>query len=247
MTAIIGILCQDGVVIGSDSSATFTHSAQFRTIEQIVKKIEVIQGQVILASTGPFGLAQRYHEIIKEYWGNGKGKGKGHIEIGKELCAAAYADFAFTGVRPGQYGALVALPCSKTGAQLCEFSVVDFQPEFKTKSMWFASMGSGQPITDPFLGLMRRVFWPDSMPLLNEGIFAVTWTLNHVIELNPGGINGPPQIAILDSKKNQAKILSDAELAEHTNNAKTAERYLGKYKEILQGKNVADIPEIPQK
>jgi hypothetical protein len=92
---------------------------------------------------------------------------------------------------------------------------------------------------------MRRVFWPNAAPLLNEGIFAVTWTLKHVIELNPGGINGPQQIAILDSKKSQAKILTDAELEEHMNNAKSAEAYLGKYKEIMQGKNGKDIPEPP--
>jgi hypothetical protein len=29
---------------------------------------------------------------------------------------------------------------------LCEFAVTDFQPEFKTETMWYGSMGSGQPI-----------------------------------------------------------------------------------------------------
>jgi hypothetical protein len=31
------------------------------------------------------------------------------------------------------------------------------------------------------------------------------------------------------------------------NNAKAAETYLGKYKEMLQGKNGVDIPEPPKK
>jgi hypothetical protein len=106
-------------------------------------------------------------------------------------------------------------------------------------------MGSGQPITDPFLGLMRRVFWPNSVPLLNEGIFAATWALKHVIELNPGGINGPPQIATLDLKTKKAKLLSDPELEEHMNNAKGAEVYLREYKAILQGKASHSVPEIP--
>ena len=39
-------------------------------------------------------------------------------------------------------------------------------------------------ITDPFLALMRNVYWKDDLPTLNEGAFAVTWTLEHAIETN---------------------------------------------------------------
>ena len=51
MTAIIGIYCRDGVVIGADSSASFSHTPAFRTIEQQVRKLEVIGSQIILART----------------------------------------------------------------------------------------------------------------------------------------------------------------------------------------------------
>lgn len=111
--------------------------------------------------------------------------------------------------------------------------------------MWFVSMGSGQAITDPFLGLMRRVFWKDSPPRLVDGIFAVTWTLNHVIELNPGGINGPQQIAVLDSKKNTATLLTDSQIQEHINNVEGAETYLSEYSKIIAGKCAPTIPPAP--
>ena len=48
-------------------------------------------------------------------------------------------------------------------------------------------MGSGQPITDPFLALMRSIFWGDGLPTVQDGTFAVTWALEHAIEVNPGG------------------------------------------------------------
>ena len=246
MTALVGIYCQDGIVVGSDSSASFSHTEQFRTIEQKVKKVRVIAGQVILAATGSVGLDQRFAEIVERYWTGNRGRDKLPMEIAKELCAEGIKDFCFTHVEKGRYGALLAFPCSKKGhPQLCEFPTTDFQPEFKDSNMWFVSMGSGQPITDPFLGLMRRVFWGDTPPQLNEAIFAVSWTLRHVIELNPGGINGPAQIAVLDAK-GRARLLQDSELQEHLSNSEGAESYLRGYRDVLQGKSAKSIPDLPK-
>jgi 20S proteasome alpha/beta subunit len=39
MTVIIGFLCKDGIVVGSDSSATFGPDLAHRTIEQSVQKV----------------------------------------------------------------------------------------------------------------------------------------------------------------------------------------------------------------
>ncbi len=245
MTAIIGIYCRDGVVIGADSSASFAHTPAFRTIEQRVRKLEVIAGQLILASTGAIGLGQRFSDVVERYWIDKKGTGKSHHEVVRELRQLACENFASTGVSKGQCGALLAFPSSSAKRpQLCEFSATDFQPEFKNDNMWFVSMGSGQPITDPFLGLMRRVFWGDTPPLLVDGIFAVTWTLNHVIELNPGGINGPARIAVLDDHS-RARELTEDELQEHISNAQGAEKHLAQYKEILKGADAAPIPSAP--
>jgi len=207
------------------------------------KKVEIVSDQVIIAGTGPAGLGQRFKEIVTLYWTANRGRGKTPIAITKELCAATLQDFGSTGVKPGAYGALLAFPLGGK-IHLCEFPTTDFQPEFKSTNMWFVSMGGGQRITDPFLGLMRRVFWGDTPPHLNEGIFAVTWTLKHVIELNPGGIAPPAQIAVLDAK-NKARLLTDEEIQEHINNAEGAEKHLENYREILQGKKGETIPPPP--
>ena len=65
---------------------------------------------------------------------------------------------------------------------LCEFPVSDFQPEFKTEMMWYCSMGSGQPITDPFLALMREVFWDQGLPTIQDATFAVAWALGRAVK-----------------------------------------------------------------
>lgn len=246
MTIVIGLLCQDGVVIGSDSSATFA-SGNTATIEQKIKKVNIIDEHVIVAGTGQVGLGQRFNFTVEQFWRQGGFKNKAPIEAVKELAAAGIRDFVSTNTKPGQYGALMAVAVNGR-FNLCEFALNDFQPELKTPdSLWYVSMGCGQPITDPFLGLMRKVFWHDKPPRINEGIFAVYWALQHTIELNPGGINGPIQIATIaqTEKGYRARLLSDAELSEHNDNVEGAIKHLEGYKEILQGKSSKVALEIP--
>ena len=68
MTVIIGILCEDGVVIGSDSSATYGQSPLVKTIEYEALKVEVLAGTVITAMTGAIGLGQRFNEQARAFF-----------------------------------------------------------------------------------------------------------------------------------------------------------------------------------
>jgi hypothetical protein len=72
----------------------------------------------------------------------------------------------------------------------------------------------------------------------------------HVIELNPGGINGPPQVATLTLNPKgdpEARILSDDELEEHKNNVEGAEKHLAQYRQILNSPPIAGEPILPTK
>jgi hypothetical protein len=67
MTVIVGILCSDGVVIGSDSAMAAGRALTGYTIERQdgdVLKIEVIEN-TITAITGAMGLAQRFNDQIE--------------------------------------------------------------------------------------------------------------------------------------------------------------------------------------
>ena len=238
MTILVGLRCQEGVVIGSDSSATFT-TPSIQTIEQPAKKVTIIENKVIVAGAGQVGLGQRFNAVVEKAWSEKVFTGTNNtpLEIAKHLSAAGIKDFVETSAPKGEYGALVAFPCGRKFC-LCEFAIKDFQPELKDENIWYVSMGSGQTIADPFLGLLRRTFWKDSPPKLSEGIFAVTWTLEHAIELNPGGIKGPSQIAVMSANESGdllARLLDDAELGEHIDNVHGAEEYLSKYSQILGG------------
>jgi len=232
MTAIIGILCKDGVVMGADSSATFTHG-NFSTIEQPTKKLHLIQDKIIIASTGEIGLGQRFHRIVLDVYSAGAFKNQSPEEVGKIMSANMIKDFQSTGAKLN-YGALVALPINGVH-RLYEFPVGTLQPELKENQIFFVSMGSGQPITDPFLASMREIFWEQKQPSIEQATFAITWTLDHVIQVNASGIRGPMQMAILEcdpsaeKNKPKARILSDDELLEHKENLKGAKKALRQY------------------
>lgn len=66
MTVIVGILCSDGVVIGSDSALAVGRVGRY-TIERQegnVLKIEIIGDDIITAFTGAAGLAQRFNHQV---------------------------------------------------------------------------------------------------------------------------------------------------------------------------------------
>lgn len=246
MTAIVGLLCDNGCVIGTDSSATFA-AGRTPTIEQPTEKLHIIGDSVVVAGTGQVGLGQRFCAVVDKWWQGGNFNGS-PLEIAKALSALCQQDFASTGVQKGQYGALVAF-YSEGKFSLCEFAVPDFQPELKIGRIWYCSMGSGQPITDPFLAFMREVFWEGVCPNTVDGVFAVTWALDHVISVNPGGINGPARIAVLELNPEGAaiaRLLDDDELLEHRQHIHEAKQLLKDHREKLRSGSGDDIPEAPR-
>ena len=250
MTILVGIKCKDGVVIGADSSATMVQAPNLRTIEQKVKKISVIGNRVIVAGCGQGGLGQRFTAVMKSAWEHkDKPFNMPAQEVVKYLARHAIEDFRYTGLTNVEFGALVAFPTAHK-SNLCEFALGDFQPELKTDdSLWYVSMGSGQLITDPFLGFMRRVFWKDGLPSSQEGIFAVYWALQNAIEINPGGINEPMQIAVLGPDKKGklfARLLEEAELAEHKNSVEAAIAHLGNFARAFSVNEAPALPEKPK-
>lgn len=59
----------------------------------------------------------------------------------------------------------------------------------------------------------------------------VTWTLDHAIKVNPGGVNGPISIAVLRMHKDEfeAGLLDDMELDEHRMEVDAIKEYLRKF------------------
>lgn len=245
MTAIVGVLCRNGLVIGSDSSVTFA-AGQLRTIEQPTEKLTIVANTIIIAGTGQVGLGQRFNRVVEQAHADRVFRNH-QIDVAKELTKRAIADFSSTSATKGQYGALVGFLLNQK-AYLCEFSEVDMQPEFKDERVWYCSMGSAQPITDPFLALMREVFWLEGPPSVQDGIFAVTWALEHAVAVNPGGVNGPVRLAVLElNERNElrAHMLTADDLEEHRQTIAFAKSELRGIRDRFRP-NAPGVPEPPR-
>lgn len=216
MTAIIGVLCTDGVVIGTDSAVTLT-AGEFRTTEHPFDKLDLIGEHVILAGTGFVGFGQRFAQIVQGHWDLRLFGDQAPMDTCMALCKKMMDNLQATHAKLGKYGALLAFAANRKH-HLCEFDSAFFQPELKTERLWYVSLGITQPMTDAFLGFIRDVYWREGPPKLQQGIFVVNWTLQHAIALNPGGVNGPPRIAVLDyggdKGKPRARRLTEQELRE---------------------------------
>ena len=66
MTLVIGIRCADGVVMGADSAATFGGIPP--TITQPIRKLDVVDGKVIVGMSGHKGIHQLHIDSISRLW-----------------------------------------------------------------------------------------------------------------------------------------------------------------------------------
>ena len=109
-------------------------------------------------------------------------------------------------------------------------------PEEASEDLPFIAIGSGEAIADPFLAFLRRIFWPTTLPSLVDGVFAAFWTLQHAIDVNPGGVAEPKQIITIAKDaagKVSARELPDDELEDHVEAVRAAEKRLSEFKREL--------------
>lgn len=261
MTVLVGILCDDGVVIGADSAETLVHGAAFTTIEiPGAVKIQIIGSSVITATSGSVGLAQRFNKIMLALNNGGDLRMADVIEQGTFISEKIINDFRRTiSARQQQpqngwgIGALVALPLNAK-PELFEFDPIQFHPERrgdpgqdgKDRTSRIVSMGSGQVIADPFLGFIRNLFWTSDKPKLKDAKVAVAWTLKHVISLNPGGVGGPQQLAVLEKIEGswKASEIDSGEIGEQVDDL---EDHIGKYRQTILDKIETPVEQVPKR
>ncbi len=240
MTLIVGILCKDGVVMASDSAATFGTFGRPTIGQQDVRKLIQLNDHILYASTGAVGISQVIGDTINQLWEAKTFIGKKSPEsvmdtIGKKINAvvAPYLQVgqwqhAITGDAQGSLcKSIIAMPVDHK-PYLFNF---DFNgsPERSTQELPFIALGSGQPIADPFLALLRRLLWSSTEPSVAEGRLAAVWAIDHVSRTNPGGVGGPIQLATLNSNAGgMPRVIeaSDADVQEHLQKVESTEQAL---------------------
>jgi 20S proteasome alpha/beta subunit len=260
VTLLVGILCQDGVVMASDSAATMGATLG----QQSFRKVHRLNEHMLFSGTGAVGIAQLISNKLLKMW-NDKELNKGTPEAVMDRIGQSIGEL----VRPYHQSAGLARPIGgDPGPSLCKTLVAlpvrespqlfsfDYNgaPERVTLQVPFIAMGSGQSIADPFLAFLKRLLWDKSAPTMAEGKLVAVWTIDHVRRTNTGGVGGGIQLGLLQAKNGkvpEVEMLSDIDISEHEQRVGSAEKALiAELKDIradpsLFGAPTADIPAPP--
>ena len=247
MTLIVGIRCRDGAVLAADGAATLG-AVGGTTIRQEVKKLKILKGGIVVGTSGPVGLGQRFAGELEECYANNELASKEpfqgmtliserfrkHISIEQQ---AARGAVALLGGNANSAWLSASVVCLTVKKQLC---LIEYDhngtPEIKTKNIPFVTIGSGQFTADPFLAFLRKILWDDQLPTLGTGILSAAWTVQHAIETSPGGVAEPMQVVIVheQTSTSQARELTDSELGEHRQIIEMLEQTIPKSMHNLQ-------------
>lgn len=211
MTIIIGVKCDDGIVIGADTTATLGGGLFQNTVEQHQQpKIEIIPNYpVIAAYSGFVGLGQRILLSLQKEWEEilGCNKLDARAKIRDSILKQIMTPLRVADLARQVYGD------AARGTAIChtlfafpiegETLLVEFDPlgadEEKTSSIPFVSIGSGGKEADFFLSFIKEFLWDDKHPSnLADAKRAIIWTIALIKKYHSGGgIGGDTQVASL--------------------------------------------------
>ena len=209
-----------------------------QTVGQPLTKIRIIKGgDGLLASSGHNGLGQQLAAIVDEkkpeFVNQPYVKSIVKLQeqmrplINKSFETAGYAARVMgnAAALDAICGSLLAAPF-KDGLKLIEISP-QVAVECMSDELPFISMGSGEPSADPFLGFLRKVYWPTGRPTLNDGVLAAYWTVQHAIDMKVSGVGFTADVFVVqpEGKGYVASQLTEAQLAEHNEFMKSAEEF----------------------
>jgi hypothetical protein len=249
MTAVVAFLCTDGVVIAADSMLTPSIGGTAVGHHKGLK-VEVIGGQQVFAFAGDHGQAARFKTMADVSHGSlGLNEAGSHpIDYPVALTEALIAHFSRTGLNLEAVDITTVLAFVHHGVPQCCVFEGSIQPRLLDQNHFYIALGIGKQCADPFLRFLADVFCGDGRPNVREAVFLATWTLDHVIETNPGGIAEPIRIAVFEQDADgayQARALPEDEIAEHLQAVESAETALRRWRDEMQSGQAANDTPLP--
>lgn len=246
MTLIIGIKCQDGIILAADSASTAATGQGRSTTTINSNKLNLIGNDVVVGVSGPLGITQNHVSALSSELSN-KGNSwpakwdlmkskktlerllwRGAEDAWKRVDSLSSEPLKQFKLSECAHSTLVAFPCEDE-PRLFEFTD-HCNGEEKTVQNPFVAIGSGQAAADPYLRFIWDRLWERQVPELSDGLFAAVWTLNYVIEHSASGsigVGGPINAAQLTSNDDnegwQALCFAEEEVEAQLENGKALE------------------------
>jgi 20S proteasome alpha/beta subunit len=234
VTVVVAFLCYDGVVVAVDSMLT-TSSGNIPVAHHTGRKVEVLAGGQVFAFAGDLGQGARFrtmadgsHQLIAN--------ATHPLDYAIALTSNLIKQFNATGIANSINVNTILAFEHRNNTCCCVFEGA-IQPRFLDKNHFFVSLGSGKLAADPFLRFLVDTFCEGNQPSVREALFLATWTVEHVIHTNPGGVAGPIRVAILKNDRTgvcTAMEVVDAEIDEHREAIESATQALRYWRDRLR-------------
>lgn len=247
MTVVVAFLCSDGVVVAADSMLT-PSIGNVAVGHHKGVKVYALQGPQLFAFAGDQGQAARF-QLMADL-NHAAIAGKPHaLDFPLALAEGIFNQFKATGIA-NSIGVNTVLAFAHGGnAHCCVFEGA-LQPRLLDAQHYYVSLGSGKLGADPFLRFITDIFCQAGQPKIREALFLAAWTVQHVIDTNPGGVAGPMRIGLLEKSGPGgtfvARVLPDSEIEEPKQAIESAGEALRKWRERIEsGEAADDVPPPP--
>lgn len=233
MTVAIGFYCHDGIVVGADSMLTPSMGG-INVGHHKGRKVHLLAGKQLFAFAGDQGQAARFQ--IMADGSHAMAGTVGHaIDFPLTLTQSLIQQFNGTGI--GQQINVNTLLGFEHGGdrQLCVFEGV-IQPRLLDATHYYVALGSGKLSADPFLRFLVDIFCTNGPPSVREATFLTTWAIQHVIDTNSGGVDGPIRIAVMERDPMgawQSRLLEDNEVDDQGQAVESARQSLRDWRDSL--------------
>jgi hypothetical protein len=198
----------------------------------------VIPGPQLFAFAGDQGQAARFRHIAENLAVN-LAVAAHPLLHGVALSQAILTQLASTGIQVQSVGVNAVLSFLHGGAcYTCAFEGA-MQPRLLDQNHYYVALGSGKLSADPFLRFVTDTFCAvGQSPGVHLATFLAVWTVQHVINVNPGGVAGPIRVSVFERDPAlafAAKELSTAEIDAHLSAVNDAEQALRDWRNGIQG------------
>lgn len=212
----------------------------------------VIAGPQIFAFAGDQGQAARFKLFVESMAGNAAMAMHPLIHC-VNLSTAILTQLNSTGIAPKDAGVNAVVGFEHGGACHCCVFEGALQPRLLDKDHFYVAFGTGKLSADPFLRFVTDTFCTaGAPPKVHLATFLATWTVQHVIDVNPGGVAGPIRISVFEANGSGGYIVRElptAEIDAHGSAIEDAAKALRDWRNGIQSGaaagNVAAPPTAP--
>ena len=218
MTLIIGIHCEDGVVLGADGCNTGRLNRR-----EYPKKLEIHHSRGVLGVAGDIGMVQRLSDRFKTLTVEPEANSDESVQPpqnGGPGDAVRRVQNSFTEVfveerlryqslhdhqgawEDTHYSRAQAIGCVVLQGGPCLFQIqyIGSPASYSSDQLPFATIGSGADMADPFLEFLKRSYMRGKRLNLERGILLAIWAMHHAIETNNGGVGHPIQLVTISNR-----------------------------------------------